>query len=48
MLDFGIRKQNFHIAVSIDEDNGDNSVTIELVDSEGVQHVLTGTIVIDD
>lgn len=47
MLDFGIRKENFHIAVSIDETTGDNAVTVTLINSEGVETVATGTIVFD-
>lgn len=47
MFDFGARKGNFHIAVSIDESNGDNSVVITMKDEEGVEHTVTGTIVID-
>ncbi len=46
MLDFGIRKENFHIAVSIEETTGDNAVTVT-VTNEGVDTVLTGTIVFD-
>lgn len=47
MLDFGIRKQDLHIAISYDEDSGDNTVTIELVDSEGFPQTYTGSIVLD-
>ena len=47
MLDFGCRKGDFHIAISIDESNGDNSVVITMKDEEGVVHTITGTIVID-
>lgn len=47
MIDFGFRKQGFHIAVSIDETNGDNSVTVEIVTDEGEKIITTGTIVFD-
>ncbi len=48
MLDFGIRKQGFHIAVSIEESTGDNSVIVEVTNDEGVTTSVTGTIVFDE
>lgn len=48
MLDFGIRKQGFHIAVSIDEDTGDNSVVVEVTNDAGVTTTVTGAIVFDE
>lgn len=48
MLDFGIRKQGFHIAVSIEESTGDNSVVVEITNDEGITTTATGTIVFDE
>lgn len=47
MLYFGIRKQNFHIAVSIDESNGDNTVVLTIIDDEGTEHTVEGVIVFE-
>ena len=48
MLDFGIRKQGFYIAVSIEESTGDNSVTVEMTNDEGEILTVTGAIVFDE
>ena len=48
MLEFGCRKGDFHIAVGIDESNGDNYVVITIKDSKGVEHTITGTILFDE
>lgn len=48
MLNFGARKQGFHIAVSIDESDGSNTVTVTVTDSEGVEHTTNGEIIFDD
>ena len=47
MLNFGITKQGFHIAVSFDEDTADNSVVITVNDGENEPLVVTGAIVLD-
>lgn len=48
MLNFGVRKQDFHIEISIEESTGDNTVTVEIMDDEGQLVTLTGEIVIDE
>ena len=48
MLDFGIRKQGFYIAVSIEESTGDNTVIVEVTNDEGVTTTVTGVIVFDE
>lgn len=48
MLDFGIRKQGFFIQVAFEESTGDNTVTIELTNTEGETTTYTGTIILDD
>lgn len=48
MLDFGCRKQGFHIQVSIDESSGDNTVVVTMINDEGNTVTATGTIVFDE
>ena len=49
MVEVGARfRNNFYGKLSIDPDNGDAAVTIEMKTDEGVVQTLTGTVVWDE
>ena len=45
----GIRfNENFYVSFSIDPDNGNMTVAIEMIDDEGTKHIITGAVVWDE
>lgn len=48
-MDAGIRfASNLYVRFTLDPDNGDMDVVVELINDEGVKHVITGSVVWDE
>lgn len=49
MLEMGARfTDKLYVKVSLDPDSTDCTVAVEIIDSEGVAHAITGTVTWDE
>lgn len=49
MVEAGVRFNEYiYVSFSLDPDNGDMTVSVELCDNEGNKHLITGTVAWDE